>query len=451
MIPDREAAGPKRTGTDAAAIASTATAATGVTKLEALALEALDMDALVATACELMAFESWGGREVPIQEDVAGRCRDAGLEVDCWDLDLEGLSRHPAVSAELERAHALGVVGGWGSGRGPTLILNAHVDVVPAGEPGRWTRPPFTGTVEGGRLWGRGAVDMKGALACALHAVTAIRDAGVRLAGTVALHSVVGEEDGGLGTLATLVRGHTGDAAIVLEPTEGKVAPAQAGAFSFGITLSGRAAHGALRTEGVNPIEHLERILRCLRDLETRRNARLRHPLFRDLPIPFAICVGRVEAGIWASTVPESLVLEGRYGVGIGESPDAARRELEEAVRAASAEDPWLTLHPPDVSWWGARFAPAAIDPEHLLVTTLAGAAAAATGRTPRITGMPYGADMHLLVNQGGIPTVLFGPGDIRNAHAPDESVALAELEAAARTLVLVILRFCGTARQGTR
>jgi len=419
--------------------------AIGLTALEARALEALDMDALVATASELIAFESWGGREVPIQEDVARRYRNAGLEVDCWELDLEDLSRHPAVTAELERTRALGVVGRWGSGQGPTLILNAHVDVVPAGEPERWTRPPFRGTVHEGRLWGRGSVDMKGALSCALHAVTAVRDAGVRLAGTVALLSVVGEEDGGLGTLATLVRGHTGDAAIVLEPTEGRVAPAQAGALSFRITLSGRAAHGALRHEGVNPIEHLDRILRCLRELETRRNVRLRHPLFGDLAVPFAICVGRVEAGIWASTVPESLVLEGRYGVGIGESPDEARRELEEAVRAAAAEDPWLTLHPPDVTWWGARFEPAAIDPDHPLVTTLAGAAAAATGRTPHITGMPYGADMHLLVNQGRIPTVLFGPGDIRHAHAPDESVALAELEAVARTLVLMILRFCGT------
>jgi acetylornithine deacetylase len=223
------------------------------------------------------------------------------------------------------------------------------------------------------------------------------------------------------------------------------VAPAQAGALSFRITLSGTAAHGALRSEGVNPIEHLDRILRCLRELETRRNARMQHPLFEAWAIPFAICVGRVEAGIWASTVPESLVLEGRYGIGIGESPDEARRELEAAVRAAAAEDPWLRLHPPEVTWWGARFEPAETDPGHPLVTTLAGAAASATGRTPRITGMPYGADMHLLVNQGGIPTVLFGPGDIRLAHAPDESVALAELEGVARSLVLMILRFCGT------
>jgi acetylornithine deacetylase len=416
-----------------------------MTALEARALEALDMEALVATGSELIAFESWGGKEVAIQEEMARRYRSAGLEVDCWELDLAALSLHPAFSAELVRDRALGVVGRWGSGEGPTLILNAHVDVVPAGELERWTRPPFQGTIEGGRLWGRGAVDMKGALSCALHAVTAIRRAGVRLSGTVALHSVVGEEDGGLGTLATLVRGHTGDAAIVLEPTEGQVAPAQAGALSFRITIPGRAAHGALRTEGENPIGHLDRIFQCLLELETRRNARLRHPLFDAWPVPFAICVGRVEAGVWASTVPESLVLEGRYGIGIGESPDAARQELEEAVRAAAGGDPWLALHPPEVTWWGARFEPAAIDPEHRLVTTLAGAATAATGHIPRITGMPYGADMHLLVNQGGIPTVLFGPGDIRVAHAPDESVAVADLEHVARTLVLMILRFCGT------
>jgi acetylornithine deacetylase len=155
--------------------------------------------------------------------------------------------------------------------------------------------------------------------------------------------------------------------------------------------------------------------------------------------------VGRVEAGVWASTVPESLVLEGRYGLGIGEDLAEARRELEVAVDAAAQEDAWLRSHPPEVTWWGARFEPAAIDPDHRLVTTLTSAATTATGRIPRITGMPYGADMHLLVNQGGIPTVLFGPGDIRVAHAPDESVAIADLEHVARTLVLTILRFCGT------
>jgi acetylornithine deacetylase len=415
--------------------------------MEARVLAGIDVQGITTLAAELMAFESWGGREVPIQMHMAELYRAHGLEVDAWEIDLSGLAQHPAFGAELPRERALGVVGQWGSGSGPTLILNGHVDVVPAGEPGRWTVPPFQGTIREDRLWGRGAVDMKGSLACALSAVGAVREAlseaGLRLEGTVLLHSVVGEEDGGLGTLAAIERGHVGDAAIVLEPTQGSIAPAQAGALSFRIRIPGRAAHGAIRTEGENPIERLDLVLRALRRLETRRNDRLRHPLFADIPVPYAICVGRVDAGVWASTVPESLVLEGRYGLGIGENVGEARRELEEAVAEAALEDAWLRANPPQVTWWGARFEPAAIPEDHPLVTTLLGAATDATGRRPPVAGMPYGADMHLLVNHGATPTVLFGPGDIRDAHAPDESVALAELEAVARTLALLILRFC--------
>src|SRR5690606_17386337 len=127
-----------------------------------------------------------------------------------------------------------------------------------------------------------GAVDMKGPLGCALEAVRAIQRAGVTLKGTVMIQSVVGEEDGGLGTLATIERGHRGDAAIILEPTELMIAPAQAGALSFRITIPGLAAHGALRTEGANPLECLPGILYALEELESERCARLAHPLFAD-------------------------------------------------------------------------------------------------------------------------------------------------------------------------
>lgn len=414
--------------------------------LECAVLAAVDADALVATLGELVAFESWGGREVEIQEHVADRLRALGLDTDVWEIDLAALARDPSFGSEIERQRALGVAGSLGGGGGPRLILNAHVDVVPAGEPERWTVPPFEATVRDGRVFGRGTADTKGGLACALHAVRALREAGVRLAGAVTIQSVAGEEDGGLGTLAAVLRGHTGDAAVVLEPTELAVAPAQAGALSFRITVPGRAAHGALRTEGVDPVERLGLIHGALRELERRRNERLAHPLYADQELPYPICVGRVRAGIWASTVAESLVMEGRYGVGVGESCDGARRELEAAVETAAGRDPWLRDHPPEVRWWGARYEPAAIPADHPVVSSLAASVAEVTGRRTPVRGMPYGADLHLLVNRGGTPGVLFGPGDVRCAHAPDESVPIAELVAATRALALTILRFCGHA-----
>ncbi|MGD2129574.1 MAG: ArgE/DapE family deacylase [Lysobacterales bacterium] len=410
---------------------------------ESRVLDAIDMDGLIETLCELITFRSCDGQEVAAQQRMARLFDEAGLETDCWEIDLEALRRHPAYGAEIERDRALGVVGRWNGGDGPALILNGHIDVVPAGKESRWTLPPWNGTVRDGRVYGRGAADMKGGLCCALFAVRALRKAGVSLGGSVMIQSVAGEEDGGLGTLAAIERGHTADAAIILEPTCMTIAPAQAGALSFRITIPGRAAHGALRTEGVNPLDKFNLVYDALTGLERRRNERMRHPLFADYEIPYAICVGKAQGGIWASTVAESLVLEGRYGVAIDEDIVSARAELEAAVDDAAQSDNWLREHPPAVEWWGARFQSAAIPAEHPLVASLAEGFRDVTGRQPHIQGMPFGADMHLLVQQGGIPTVIFGPGDIRHAHVPDEFVPLPELESVTRALALTILRFC--------
>lgn len=415
-----------------------------MTSLEQKVLDAVDVDGLVASLCELVAIDSSGGRESPAQEFMAGRMAEVGMETDVWELDLDELRRDPAFCEEISRESALGVVGRTGAGQGPTLVLNGHVDVVPAGDLDRWTVPPWQGTVRDGRVYGRGSVDMKGGLCCAMFAVRALRDAGVRLRGSVLIQSVVGEEDGGVGTLAAIRRGHTGDAAIVMEPTRMVVAPAQAGALNFRVTVPGVAAHGALRAEGVNPIEKFLSLFQALQDLERRRNARPRHPFFADQELPYAICVGTVHSGIWASTVPESLVFEGRMGVAVDEEPDAARRELEEALAEATRADPWLRDHPPVLEWWGGQFAPAFISGDHPVVGALSGAFRSVTGETPPVSGMPYGADMRLLVHQGGTPTLLFGPGDIRRAHAPDEFVPIDELAVATRTLALTIARFCG-------
>jgi acetylornithine deacetylase len=420
-----------------------------MTSQERRVLDAVDEEGLVGYLCELIAIESTGGRESPAQEHTAGLMAELGMEMDVWELDLDALRRDPAFCEEVPREHALGVVGRAGAGQGPTLVLNGHVDVVPAGDLDRWSVPPWQGTVRDGRVYGRGSADMKGGLCCGLFAVRALRDAGVRLRGSVLIQSVVGEEDGGLGTLAAIRRGHTGDAAIVLEPTRMVVAPAQAGALNFRVTVHGIAAHGALRAEGVNPIEKFLPLYQAVQELERRRNARPRHPFFADQELPYAICVGTVRSGIWASTVPETLTFEGRLGVAVDEEPDSARRELEEALADAARADPWLRDHPPVLEWWGGQFAPASIPGDHPVVGTLSGAFRSVSGEAPRVAGMPYGADMRLLVHQGGTPTVLFGPGDVRRAHAPDEFVPIAELAAATRTLALTILRFCGEEGDG--
>ena len=417
-----------------------------MTSIEQRVLEAIDADALLDTLCRLVAVRSINGTpwEDEAQRVMAREMTGIGLDVDTWPLDMDALQRHPAYTAEVHRTEGLGVTGAMGRGEGPSLILNGHVDVVPAGDEALWTCPPWQGTVAHGRVYGRGALDMKGALCCALFAARAIRDAGVELEGRLSIQSVIGEEDGGTGTLGAVLRGPRADAAIVLEPTELQLAPAQAGALNFRITVPGRTAHGAMRAEGVSAVEKFVPILQALLAFEAARNAAIDDPLFAACALPIPICPGIIRAGTWASNVAESLVCEGRYGVAVGEDISQARHRLEDAVARAAAQDAWLREHPPTVEWWGAQFAPAAIPADHPIVRTVGAAFLAAAGRPARLQGMTYGADMRLLVDPGGIPTMMFGPGDIRLAHRPDEYVPVDELVLATRTLALTALRFCG-------
>lgn len=414
---------------------------------ERRALDALDMDALLAFLCDLVAVPSLDGtpEENAAQELAAAQMRQSGMDVDVWEIDFAALRGHPSFCWEAERARGLGVAGSLGAvAGGRSLIFNGHVDVVPSGDPALWTYDPWRGTLAGGKLYGRGALDMKGGLACAIFAARAIRDAGVRLRGRLTVLPVIGEEDGGCGTLAAVARGYRADGALVAEPTELKVAPVQAGALNFRITVPGAAAHGCVREEGVSAIEKFIPVHAALMALERERNARARDPLYARYALPYALSIGTLRAGEWASSVPEALTFEGRLGVAPGEDMAAARRELEAAVAYAADGDPWLRAHQPRVAWWGGQFAPARTPTDHPIVQTVAEAFAEVAGTAPIFEGMTYGADMRLLANDGQTPTVLFGPGDVRNAHRPDEFVPVADLEAAARTLILTALRFCG-------
>ena len=417
-----------------------------LTAREAEVVDRIDRDRLLSDLASLIGIESLGGQETPAQEWMAAQLHQLGADVDTWDLDLAGLQAHDAFSMEVPRDRGMGVVGTIGDGDGPTLILNGHVDVVPVGDIKQWTSAPFTATVRDGRVIGRGACDMKGGLAAALAALRAISDTRVRLRGRVALHSVIAEEDGGAGTLATLLRGHTGDGALSMEPTELMLAPAHAGALSFRIRVPGLSAHGCVREEGVSALETFRPIHDALLALEADRNQRLRQPLFERYRLPYALSIGKVSAGDWPSSVPDLLICEGRYGIAPAEDVAAAKREFEEAVAVAASGVIYLRDHPPTVEWWGGQFMPASTPADSAIVTTTHAAIREITGAAPRIEGMTYGADMRLMVNQGNIPTVLFGPGDVRRAHRPDEFVPIDDLLTVARVIAVLALRFTAAA-----
>ena len=413
-----------------------------LTSTESAVLDNIDRDGLLEDLSALIAFPSLGGGETPIQEWMSARLQSMGLEVDAWQIDFNALRTHPAFSMEVPREHGMGVVGTLGSGSGPTLILNGHVDVVPVGDTAQWTSDPWRAAIRDGVVVGRGACDMKGGIAAALAACRALIASRVQLRGRVALHSVIAEEDGGAGTLATILRGHRGAGALSMEPTELRLAPAHAGALSFRIRVPGLSAHGCVREEGVSAIEAFRPVHDALLALEAERNTRLRQPLFERYRLPYALSIGRITAGDWPSSVPDLLVCEGRYGIAPGEEPAEAQRAFEQAVDAAAQQHPYLRDHRPAIEWWGGQFLPARTADDATVVTTTLAAIRDVTGCVPPVEGMPYGADMRLLVNQAGIPTVLFGPGDVRHAHRPDEFVPIADLLVVARVVALTALRF---------
>jgi acetylornithine deacetylase len=326
-------------------------------EVEKRVLENVDLDGLLGYISELIAIPSHGGMESMAQRNVAAKLRALSLDVDVWEIDFDELREHPDFSMAFEREEGLGVVGTLGGEEGRDLILGGHIDTVAPGDPGNWETPALKADLRDGRLYGRGSVDMKGGLACAVYAVKAIIDSGLDLKGKVILESAIGEEDGGCGTLATCLRGYTADAGIVMEPSGTVIAPEVAGAMSFRVTVPGRAAHACVREEGVSAVEKFIALHEGLRTLERERNDRVHNPLYRRYGIPHAISIGTVEGGQWPGSVPEKVVFQGRMGVAIDEPQGDARRELEAKVAEVANADPWLRENPPKVEWVGYSFA----------------------------------------------------------------------------------------------
>ncbi|MDO0912696.1 ArgE/DapE family deacylase [Streptomyces sp. DT2A-34] len=417
--------------------------------VESAVLAEIDEAGIGRTLPELIAVPSVTGSaaESELQHLLAGRLERLGLDVDLWSMDLDALRAHPDFpGAEAEREEAWGLVGVTeAGGDGPTFVMQGHVDVVPPGDLAAWAGDPFVPRVVGDVVHGRGACDMKAGLVAHLAALGAIRAAGVRLRGRVGVHFVVGEEDGGLGAFGTLRRGHRGDVCVITEPTGGALVTANAGALTFRLAVPGKAAHGSSRDQGVSAIDAYVPLHRALARLEAERNRDV-HPLMAEHPIPYALSVGTVRAGDWASSVPDLLVAEGRLGVRLGEEPAEARGAFERCVAEACAGDPWLREHPAVVSWPGGQFASGRLPEGHPLPEVIRGARADVVGGGGglRECGAPYGSDLRLYAG-AGIPTLQFGPGDIRVAHSERELVSIAEVVEVARTLAVTVLRTVGT------
>jgi acetylornithine deacetylase len=390
----------------------------------------IDADALARDAAALVAVPSVTGDERAALERLGELAGALGLGASLVEHDLPALRTHPAYPGEEAARESLwGLTVTVGGREGGRLAVCGHVDVVPDGTvPWRHAH----GSQEEGWLYGRGSVDMKGAVVAALHALAAVaRDGGAHA--EVVLVAVGSEEDGGLGAFAALERDSRFDACLIPEATGFDVVCAQAGALTFEGVVPGVAAHAAHRLEGASAIDRYVPVHLALAEHERALNADVEHPLMGALELAYPLLVGRVEAGEWSSSVPDRLRFEGRAPVRVGEDVAAARAAIEAVVSAACPEA--------RLTWRGGQFASGQTDAEHPFAALVRGALAAELGREVANVGVPWGADMRLWTARG-IPTVMAGTPGIETAHAVDERVRVDDLARLARVIERVVKEF---------
>jgi acetylornithine deacetylase len=406
-----------------------------------------------------------GGDEGPAQAIVAARMRAIGLEVDVFEpTDVPGVESHPGWWPGLDYAGRPNVVGVWRAGAsadgarpgGRSLILNGHIDVVPAGDRARWTHDPYGAELVDGRIYGRGAADQKIGIAAMLEAVAVLRELGLRPAGDVIVENVVNEELGGYnGTVATLARGYTADAAIVTEPTGFAVAGAEKGGQVYLMRVPGEAFHHAVWERGSSAIDNAIYLKAALTAWEQQRQvetaddyyygdrARACHPRAVHADTVWYLRAGdpeimanptEAELCFWVDHLP-------------GEDREAMLRRFETHVLAAAAAHPFMRGHPPVLERAVMRpFTGVSVAPDEPIIRALQAASAATLGRDVPLIGLEAATDAMIFNEYSDIPAVIYCGGDLSLAHAPDEWVHADDVIRSTQALALAILEFCGLA-----
>lgn len=395
---------------------------------------------------KLVRTPSLEGDEKACQETVAEKMRSLGLELDMCDPPDEELKAHPAyVPVELSyegRPNVVGIHKGVGGGR--SLILNGHVEVVPTGPEETWSRSPWSGHFEDGRVYGRGSADMKGGVVSNLLAVQALQTAGIQLKGDLIIESVADEETGGNGTLACILRGYTGDGCIFTEPSGLEaMGISNRGAQYFRITVPGQGGGTEYWHELVNPIAKAMEIYQAIEAYSIMREATVSHPLydtFYNTKVPLGVC--NIAAGQWPSTVASQCIMEGTIECLPGENIHQVKEDFKEYLVEWASKDDWLKDHPLRIEWFGLWFDASELSPDHPFVKTLADNIEGVTGNRPIITGAG-GCDLRLPILYGDTPAVLYGPAG-GMIHSTDEYVEFEQVITCAKILSQVALEWCG-------
>jgi len=423
--------------------------------------------ARIAFLQELVRIPSPEGEGERIIAHVAGRLRELGADaVDVFHPDLEALRRHPGYSP-VHREHSptpggqapVAVATFRGAGGGRSLMFYGHMETgTPTWEPAvveLMKYDPWAAVIEDGKLYGRGAYNMKSGNAAGMMALDCLRRAGVRLSGDVLFNYNTDEDVGSNGALASVIRGYRADGGINPEPSGLWICPTTGGPLWFRVEITGRAAFAGW-AQGVNAIDKAIPIYGVIREYAEHRKRTARHPMYDKLPNPAPLGVGVLRAGNWPSNIPQLAVIEGRIGCLPGEDLAAIQAEFEGRIQAFADGDEWLRTTRPRVVWT-ARWEPCLTPVEHPIVQTSAAAYREVLGKEPVISGKTAGNDMTKITTYGGVPSINWGPAGgpfgYRHIDSPppkdetfDEYVVLDSYHALTKVFALTMADWCGVA-----
>ncbi|MDY7077453.1 MAG: M20 family metallopeptidase [Chloroflexota bacterium] len=408
-----------------------------LTDLENRVLSLVNKDHVTRWTQELVRIPSVYRPERGEAEEPAARWVEARLE----EIGLE-------TSFEVVEPGRPNVIGIWrGAEGGKRLMFEGHTDVVTEGDASQWTYPPFEAQIVDGKMYGRGANDMKGGLVAAICATKALVESGVKLGGDILIGAVCDEEGRMIGIKHFVEQGWADDvdAAIICEPEENHLCICQKGVMWARVTATGKMAHGAMPLTGVNSAYPMAEFLAAMRELEAAQiGAHGKHEFLGQPSLTPTILRSPVRGEAQNNVMPAQTEAVLDIRLIPGQSPEEIEDKIKSACETIHAKDERVTF---EVEVLEAR-APTATDRDELVVQVLDQAYRDLTGKEPVYGGVPGSTDGTILNSRAGVPIVTCGPGDIYIPHHIDEWLGLDELIEATRLYVVAAMRFLGVAEE---
>lgn len=391
--------------------------------------------------------KSTRGNEQAAQQQMFDAMTQDCRRVDRVPVALSKIKDLPGFSpVTIDYTGMENIVGHYGNtdGRGRSLIMNGHIDVTPEGPPKGWTLPPYGGQIREGKLYGRGASDMKAGLVGCLFALRSLKAAGFEPDARVFLQSVVEEESTGNGALACLAEGYTADAVLIGEPFNEILVTEQLGVLWFQVKLWGKPVHVEKATAGVNAIEAMVPVIAAFRQMEKQWNdEKVNHPAFAGHEHPINLNVGQIQGGDWTSSVPAWATVSFRIAVYPGDDMAERQRQVEATLAALVAADRVVAAVYPEIVYHGfladGYAMPRGTEAEVLLTDMHQQVFDEPLEKGP----ITCTTDSRFYGLYKNIPSLVYGPRG-SNFHGFDEYVELESLRRVTKVYARFIARWCG-------